>query len=125
MPSIRSTMSLSCSSDFAPMELPPCGGRLISPRHLAEGASFSSARLRASFSRHFSISDKPVNRSSRSRLSSVGGPRRWFVTAALVAAAGCLGLGIGYVQWGSGSDWYHQRDVSRLPSSPENDLVRY
>jgi thiosulfate dehydrogenase len=66
-----------------------------------------------------------VNRSSRSRLSSVGGPRRWFVTAALVAAAGCLGLGIGYVQWGSGSDWYHQRDVSRLPSSPENDLVRY
>src|SRR5436190_8648149 len=125
MPSIRSTMLLSCWRDFVPMELPPCGGRSISPRRLAEGVSYSSARLRALSSKPSSISDKPVNRSSRSCLSSVGDPRRWFVTAALVAAAGCLGLGIGYALWGSGSDWYHQRDVSRLPSSPENDLVRY
>src|SRR6266508_4839844 len=65
-----------------------------------------------------------VNRTSHPH-SKFGGLRRWLATAALVAAAGGLGLGLGYLQWGSTRDWYEPRDISGLPPLPEDDLVRY
>ena len=43
------------------------------------------------------------------------------VGIALVAAL--AGLGAGYVVWGWPTDWY-ARDVTKLPSSPANDLIR-
>jgi thiosulfate dehydrogenase len=47
--------------------------------------------------------------------------RGWMVGIALVAAL--AGLGAGYVVWGWPTDWY-ARDVTKLPSSPANDLIR-
>src|SRR5262245_69831 len=49
---------------------------------------------------------------------------RLFAVAALVVAAG-VGLGAGYVLWGWPTNWYRGHDVAKLPSSPENDLIRY
>jgi len=51
--------------------------------------------------------------------------RRWLTRIVLIAGAGGLGLLIGYLQWGSRPDWFVPRDVSALPSSPEDELVRY
>lgn len=48
--------------------------------------------------------------------------RGWMVGIALVAAL-AAGVGAGYVIWGWPTDWY-ARDVTKLPASPENDLIR-
>lgn len=42
---------------------------------------------------------------------------------AVVAAAG--GLGAGYAAWGHAKDYFAIADVSSLPKTPDNDLVRY
>ena len=47
---------------------------------------------------------------------------RWLIGIALVAVL-AAGLGAGYVIWGWPTDWY-ARDVTKLPASPENDLIR-
>ena len=49
--------------------------------------------------------------------------RGWMVGIALVAAL-AVGLGAGYLIWGWPTNWY-ARDVTKLPPSPENDLIRY
>jgi thiosulfate dehydrogenase len=48
--------------------------------------------------------------------------RGWMVGIALVAAL-AAGVGTGYVIWGWPTDWY-ARDVTKLPASPENDIIR-
>ena len=48
--------------------------------------------------------------------------RGWMVGIALVAAL-AAGVGAGYVIWGWPTDWY-ARDVTKLPASPENDIIR-
>jgi thiosulfate dehydrogenase len=48
--------------------------------------------------------------------------RGWMVGIALVAAL-AAGVGAGYVIWGWPPDWY-ARDVTKLPASPENDIIR-
>ncbi len=45
------------------------------------------------------------------------------VGIALVAAL-AAGVGAGYVIWGWPTNWY-ARDVTNLPASPENDIIRY
>jgi len=42
---------------------------------------------------------------------------------ALVVAL-AAGLGAGYLLWGWPTNWY-ARDVTNLPASPENDVIRY
>jgi len=42
---------------------------------------------------------------------------------ALVVAL-AAGLGAGYLLWGWPTNWY-ARDVTKLPASPENDVIRY
>jgi len=49
--------------------------------------------------------------------------RGWMVGIALIAAL-AAGLGAGYVIWGWPTNWY-ARDVTNLPASPENDIIRY
>ena len=49
--------------------------------------------------------------------------RGWMVGIALVAAL-AAGVGAGYVIWGWPTNWY-ARDVTNLPASPENDIIRY
>jgi thiosulfate dehydrogenase len=49
--------------------------------------------------------------------------RSWIVGIALVAAL-AAGVGAGYVIWGWPTNWY-ARDVTNLPASPENDIIRY
>jgi len=49
--------------------------------------------------------------------------RDWIVGIALVVAL-AAGLGAGYLLWGWPTNWY-ARDVTQLPSSPENDVIRY
>jgi len=49
--------------------------------------------------------------------------RGWMVGIALIAAL-AAGLGAGYVIWGWATNWY-ARDVTNLPASPENDIIRY
>jgi thiosulfate dehydrogenase len=44
-------------------------------------------------------------------------------TIACLVAAG-IGLGAGYLLWGWPTNWY-ARDVTNLPASPENDMIRY
>jgi thiosulfate dehydrogenase len=48
--------------------------------------------------------------------------RGWMVGIALVAAL-AAGVGAGYVIWGWPPNWY-ARDVTKLPASPANDLIR-
>jgi thiosulfate dehydrogenase len=48
--------------------------------------------------------------------------RGWMVGIALVAAL-AAGVGAGYVIWGWPTNWY-ARDVTKLPASPENDIIR-
>ena len=45
------------------------------------------------------------------------------VGIALVVAL-AAGLGTGYLHWGWPTNWY-ARDVTSLPASPENDIIRY
>src|SRR5512132_3960445 len=49
--------------------------------------------------------------------------RDWMVGIALVVAL-AAGLGAGYLLWGWPTNWY-ARDVTSLPASPENDIIRY
>jgi len=49
--------------------------------------------------------------------------RDWVVAIALIVAA-AVGLGAGYLIWGWPTNWY-ARDVTQLPPSPENDVIRY
>jgi thiosulfate dehydrogenase len=49
--------------------------------------------------------------------------RGWMVGIALIAAL-AAGVGAGYVIWGWPTNWY-ARDVTNLPASPENDIIRY
>jgi hypothetical protein len=49
--------------------------------------------------------------------------RDWTVAFALVVAL-AAGLGAGYLLWGWPTNWY-ARDVTNLPASPENDIIRY
>ena len=49
--------------------------------------------------------------------------RGWMVGIALVVAL-AAGLGAGYLLWGWPTNWY-ARDVTNLPASPENDIIRY
>jgi thiosulfate dehydrogenase len=49
--------------------------------------------------------------------------RRWIVGIGFVVAV-AIGLGAGYVIWGWPTNWY-ARDVTKLPASPENDVIRY
>lgn len=49
--------------------------------------------------------------------------RDWTVGLALVAAL-AAGLGAGYLVWGWPTNWY-ARDVTSLPASPKNDIIRY
>jgi thiosulfate dehydrogenase len=46
----------------------------------------------------------------------------WMVGIALVAAL-AAGVAAGYVIWGWPTNWY-ARDVTNLPASPENDIIR-
>ena len=49
--------------------------------------------------------------------------RGWMVGIALIAAL-AAGVGAGYLIWGWPTNWY-ARDVTNLPASPENDIIRY
>jgi len=49
--------------------------------------------------------------------------RDWVVAIALIVTA-AVGLGVGYLIWGWPTNWY-SRDVTQLPPSPENDVIRY
>ena len=49
--------------------------------------------------------------------------RGWMVGIVLIAAL-AAGVGAGYVIWGWPTNWY-ARDVTNLPASPENDIIRY
>jgi thiosulfate dehydrogenase len=49
--------------------------------------------------------------------------RDWRIGIALVVAL-AAGLGAGYLLWGWPTNWY-ARDVTNLPASPENDVIRY
>ena len=53
------------------------------------------------------------------------GWRAWADRIAIAAAGTAVGLAIGYLEWNCPHDWYAVKDVSALPRSPENDLVRY
>jgi hypothetical protein len=49
--------------------------------------------------------------------------RDWMVGIPLVVAL-APGLGTGYLLWCWPTNWY-ARDVTNLPASPENDVIRY
>src|SRR6476659_4812314 len=49
--------------------------------------------------------------------------RGWMVGIALIAAL-AAGVGAGYLIWGWPTNWY-ARDVTQLPASSENDVIRY
>ena len=49
--------------------------------------------------------------------------RDWMIGIALVVAL-AAGLGAGYLLWGWPTNWY-ARDVTNLPASPKNDVIRY
>ena len=46
----------------------------------------------------------------------------WMIGLAVIAAL-AAGVAAGYVIWGWPTDWY-ARDVTKLPASPENDIIR-
>ena len=50
---------------------------------------------------------------------------RIITIAALLLAAGVVGVGAGYLLWGWPKDWYVVENPAELPAGVENDLVRY
>lgn len=50
--------------------------------------------------------------------------RSLLIEIGLVLAV-AVGLGVGYVLWGTPTDWYAVSSVGKLAPSPENDLIRY
>ena len=50
--------------------------------------------------------------------------RRLLIELGLVLAV-AIGVGVGYVLWGTPTNWYAIPDVAKLGPGPENDLIRY
>jgi thiosulfate dehydrogenase len=50
--------------------------------------------------------------------------RSLLIEIGLVLAV-AIGVGVGFVLWGTTPDWYAVEDVDKLGPGPENDLIRY